>query len=54
MEGQSSSKKKENAKKKKLVKTVDLPIESYTHGYSQVDLNNFLEQEVMDFNLLYL
>ncbi|XP_049861111.1 heat shock 70 kDa protein 4 [Schistocerca gregaria] len=44
-EGQGNTEKKEASKKKKIVKTVDLPIESYTHGISQLDLNNYIEQE---------
>lgn len=44
-ETQTSSEKKEGTKKKKRVKTVELPIEARTHGYSQTELNNFLELE---------
>ncbi|PSN34539.1 Heat shock 70 kDa protein 4 [Blattella germanica] len=41
----AADKKDPNKKKKQLVKTVELPIEAYTHGYSQIDLNNYIEQE---------
>ncbi|GLH02084.1 Heat shock protein 68 [Gryllus bimaculatus] len=45
-ESQSGSDKKDGTKKKKSsVKVVELPIEAYTHGFSQVDLNNYIEQE---------
>lgn len=42
----TSEKKDVTKKKKQLVKTVELPIESYTHGYCQTDLNNLMELEV--------
>lgn len=46
MDGQTPTDKKDAIKKKKqLVKTIELPIEAYTHGYSQAELNNFVEQE---------
>lgn len=46
MEGQTQTDKKDAIKKKKQqVKTIELPIEAYTHGYSQSELNNFIEQE---------
>lgn len=32
-------------KKKQLVKSVELPIESLTFGFSQVELNQYTEQE---------
>nr|UYE98994.1 heat shock protein 70 [Ophraella communa] len=32
-------------KKKQTVKSVELPIEAITHGFSQVEINNFTEQE---------
>lgn len=32
-------------KKKQVVKSVELPIESLTHGFSQVEINQFTEQE---------
>lgn len=32
-------------KKKKTVKTIELPIESLTNGFSQVEINQFTEQE---------
>ncbi|XP_026466524.1 heat shock 70 kDa protein 4-like isoform X1 [Ctenocephalides felis] len=38
----SSDKKKE---KKITVKSTELPIDAYTHGYTQSDLNNYFEQE---------
>ncbi|KAL1122529.1 hypothetical protein AAG570_002860 [Ranatra chinensis] len=37
--------KKDVKKKKQLTKTVDLPIEGMTHGYSQVQLNDYYEME---------
>lgn len=40
---QEGEEKKE--KKKKVVKTVELPIESLTFGFSQVELNQYTEQE---------
>lgn len=47
IENQATSEKKDGTKKKKqLVKTVELPIEAYTHGYSQAELNNYMELEV--------
>lgn len=45
-ENQTSSEKKEGTKKKKRVKTVELPIEAHTHGYSRIELNNYMELEV--------
>jgi hypothetical protein len=46
-ESQTASEKKEGMKKKKhRVKTVELPIEAHTHGYSQTELNNYMELEV--------
>lgn len=46
-ENQTASEKKDGTRKKKhLVKTVELPIEAYTHGYSQAELNNYIELEV--------
>jgi hypothetical protein len=46
-ENQTTSEKKEGTKKKKnRVKTVELPIEAHTHGYSQTELNNYMELEV--------
>jgi hypothetical protein len=48
-ENQTSSEKKEGTKKKKhRVKTVELPIEAHTHGYSQTELNNYMELEVSE------
>jgi hypothetical protein len=47
LDSQATTEKKDGIKKKKqLVKTMELPIEAYTHGYSQAELNNFMEQEV--------
>ncbi|KAL0839520.1 hypothetical protein ABMA28_016223 [Loxostege sticticalis] len=40
----SGDKSKEKSKKV-LVKTVELPIEARTHGYSQQELNSYMEQE---------
>lgn len=37
--------KKDGKKKKTLVKTIDLPIDTFTYGYSQTELNNYTEQE---------
>lgn len=45
-ENQTNSEKKEGTKKKKRVKTVELPIEAHTHGYSQTELNLYMEMEV--------
>jgi hypothetical protein len=46
-ESQTTSEKKDGTRKKKqLLKTVELPIEAYTHGYSQAELNNYTELEV--------
>ncbi|KAJ9601801.1 hypothetical protein L9F63_000029, partial [Diploptera punctata] len=47
-ENTNASDKKDgnNKKKKQLVKTVELPIEAYTHGYSQAELNTYTEQEL--------
>lgn len=46
-DNQATSEKKDGAKKKKqLVKTLELPIEAYTHGYSQAELKNYVELEV--------
>lgn len=36
---------KKEEKKKSVTKTIDLRIESITHGYSIMDLNNYIEQE---------
>ncbi|VVC33836.1 Heat shock protein 70kD, peptide-binding domain,Heat shock protein 70 family,Heat shock protein [Cinara cedri] len=36
---------KKEEKKKSITKTIDLRIESITHGYSTMDLNNYIEQE---------
>jgi len=36
---------KKEEKKKSVTKTIDLRIESVTHGYSTMDLNNYIEQE---------
>ncbi|KOB75531.1 Uncharacterized protein OBRU01_07242 [Operophtera brumata] len=45
--GENGDDKKDKSKDKKkvVVKTVELPIEAQTHGYSQSDLNSYLEQE---------
>lgn len=32
------------------MKTIELPIEAQTHGYSQHILNNYMEQEVSSFS----
>ncbi|XP_052738179.1 97 kDa heat shock protein [Bicyclus anynana] len=37
--------KSKDKTKKVVVKTIELPIDARTHGYSQHDLNNYLEQE---------
>lgn len=42
-------KDKSKDKKKVVVKTVELPIACETHGYSQHELNSFMEQEVFIF-----
>lgn len=44
-------KDKSKEKKKVVVKTIELPIEAQTHGYSQSELNNYQEQEVYSTNL---
>jgi heat shock protein len=36
---------KKDKKKKATTKTIELPLEAKTHGYSQTEVNNFLEQE---------
>lgn len=36
---------KKEEKKKAITKTIDLRIEAITHGYSTMDLNNYIEQE---------
>lgn len=38
--------KSKDKSKKVVVKTVELPIEARTHGYSQQELNVHLEHEV--------
>jgi len=35
------------------VKTVELPIEAHTHGYSQTELNHYMEMEVSVSNFLW-
>ncbi|BES99041.1 MreB/Mbl protein [Nesidiocoris tenuis] len=44
-EGDDGKEKKDSKKKKQVTKTLDLPIEAYTHGYSQKVLNDYHEQE---------
>ncbi|XP_046395458.1 heat shock 70 kDa protein 4 isoform X1 [Ischnura elegans] len=45
-EGESEATEKKDGKKKKvLVKTIELPIEVFTHGYNQSEINNYTEQE---------
>lgn len=41
----TESEEKKEEKKKSVTKTIDLRIESITHGYSTMDLNNYIEQE---------
>jgi len=41
----TESEEKKEEKKKSITKTIDLHIESVTHGYSTMDLNNYIEQE---------
>lgn len=41
----SESEEKKEDKKKSVTKTIDLRIDSVTHGYSTMDLNNYIEQE---------
>lgn len=46
---QDNDDKKDKSKektKKVLIKTVELPIDARTHGYSQHELNTYMEQEV--------
>lgn len=45
-ENGDDKKDKSKDKKKVVVKTVELPIEAQTHGYSQSELNSYMEQEV--------
>ncbi|XP_063823445.1 97 kDa heat shock protein isoform X1 [Ostrinia nubilalis] len=40
-----SGDKSKDKSKKVIVKTVELPIEARTHGYSQQELNSYMEQE---------
>ncbi|CAK1551751.1 unnamed protein product [Leptosia nina] len=44
-EGADDKKDKSKEKKKVIVKTIELPIDSRTHGYSQTEVNSFSEQE---------
>jgi heat shock protein len=37
--------KKQDKKKKSVTKTIELPLESKTHGYSVTEVNNYIEQE---------
>lgn len=43
---QETDDKKDKAKKKVLVKTIELPIEARTSGNSTNELNTYMEQEV--------
>lgn len=43
---QEEAEKKEAKKAGKKITVTELPIEAFTHGYSQVELNNYIEQEV--------
>uniref|UniRef100_A0A1B6FPX4 Uncharacterized protein n=1 Tax=Cuerna arida TaxID=1464854 RepID=A0A1B6FPX4_9HEMI len=42
---EDDAERKEAKKKKQIIKTINLPVEALTHGYSQLDLNNYIEQE---------
>lgn len=44
-ENNDDKKDKSKEKKKVIVKTIELPIEAQTHGYSRHDLNIYMEQE---------
>lgn len=44
--GNEKPEKKDGKKKKQITKTIDLPIEAITHGYSQTLLNEYQELEV--------
>lgn len=44
--GNEKQEKKEGKKKKQVTKTIDLPIDAVTHGYSQALLNEYQELEV--------
>lgn len=44
-EENDDKKDKSKDKKKVLVKTIELPIDAQTHGFSKHDLNSYLEQE---------
>lgn len=47
-EGNDDKKDKSKDKNKKvLVKTIELPIDARTHGFSLQDVNTYMEQEVM-------
>jgi hypothetical protein len=53
-ENLTGSEKKEGTKKKKhRMKIVELPIETHTHGYSQTELNNYMELEVCKSSFLW-
>lgn len=43
---------KKDKKKKPTTKSIELPLESKTHGYAQTELNNYFEEEVSLRNLL--
>ncbi|XP_075214215.1 heat shock protein 70Cb isoform X2 [Lycorma delicatula] len=42
---EEEAEKKEAKKAGKKITVTELPIEAFTHGYSQVELNNYIEQE---------
>ncbi|XP_050521873.1 heat shock 70 kDa protein 4 [Daktulosphaira vitifoliae] len=44
-ENEEKTEDKKEDKKKSVTKTIDLRIEAITHGYSTMDLNNYIEQE---------
>lgn len=44
-EDNADNDKKDKSKKKFTLKTIELPIDARTHGYTQQDLNNYTEQE---------
>ncbi|XP_050443207.1 heat shock 70 kDa protein 4 [Adelges cooleyi] len=42
---ENKTEEKKEEKKKSVTKTIDLRIDALTHGYSVMDLNNYIEQE---------
>lgn len=46
-EHNDDKKDKSKEKKKVIVKTIELPIDAKTHGFSRHELNSYMEQEVI-------